>query len=82
VTVSRKTYNLGKNQVGKSKIDKYLIDSKYSYVTGSHTLYPGVLLKRTIIYFKESNSIIIHDRMSSSAMKTYSQIFNIGKDVN
>lgn len=81
ITVNRKSYELRSNQSGKSKIKKYEIKNDYSYITAIHTLYPSVKINRTIIYLKKCSSILIHDQIESSTQRTYSQIFNIGKNV-
>lgn len=82
VSVNRKSYELKLSQINKSKIDHFGIHDEYTYVTGSHTLYPRVTIYRTIIYLKKYNSIIIHDKAVSPTVKTYSQIFNLGKDIS
>ncbi|WP_416729814.1 alginate lyase family protein [Fictibacillus sp. JL2B1089] len=81
ITVDHNSYPLNNNQINKSKIDHYKSASYYSYVTGSHTLYNGVNIKRTIIYLKNKNSLLIHDVMKSSTSHTYTETFNIGPDV-
>ena len=81
ITVDGKSYPLTKNQVNKSRIDRYKTASTYSYVMGSHSLYEGVTIQRTAIYLKNINSILIHDVISSENDHTYSELFNIGKDV-
>ncbi|MFC4661445.1 alginate lyase family protein [Oceanobacillus aidingensis] len=81
VTVDRKTYELKSAQLRKSKVIKYGINHDYNYVVGIHELYPGVKIERTLIYLKKMSSVLIHDKLQSSKTHTYSQIFNIGKDV-
>ncbi|MFD1451539.1 heparinase II/III domain-containing protein [Oceanobacillus sojae] len=81
VTVDRETYELSSNQLGKSKVIKYGIKDDYSFVVGVHELYPGVKIERTLIYLKKLSSVLIHDNLQSSKIHTYSQIFNVGRDV-
>ena len=81
ITVDGQSYPLTQRQVNKSKIDYYKTASTYSYVIGSHELYDGVTIQRTAIYLKKINSILIHDVMTSSDFHDYSEIFNIGKEV-
>lgn len=81
ITVNRKTYELQSNQSGKSKILCYGIYEDFSYLIAQHELYPGVKIERTLIYFKKSSSVLLHDQIKSSQLRTYSQIYNIGKDV-
>ncbi|MBS4200633.1 heparinase II/III family protein [Bacillus sp. FJAT-49732] len=82
VTVNRKSYEIEDEQVGKSKIISFSYNEEYSHVSGIHTLYPGVKIKRTILYLKQSEAVLIFDEITSLKLRTYSQIFNIGKDVN
>ena len=81
VTVDEKSYPLTKEQVNKSRMDHYKTASDYSYVTGSHNLYKGVKVQRTIIYLKNTDSVLIRDTMVSDQKHTYRETFNIGKDV-
>ncbi|MGG0510573.1 heparinase II/III family protein [Priestia megaterium] len=82
VTVDKKSFPITKDQVNKSKINTSEISKAYSYVTGSHELYKGVKVKRTLIYLKSTNSIIVRDVMESNRNHTYTDTFNIGKDVD
>lgn len=50
-------------------------------MTGSHELYDGVSIQRTVIYLKKINSFLIHDVMTSADFHSYSEIFNLGKEV-
>jgi hypothetical protein len=81
VTVNRKTYELENSQIGKSSMNSFEINSNYSYVSGSHTLYPGVKIIRTIVYLRKPGTILVHDQIFSSKLRTYSQIFNLGKNI-
>lgn len=81
ITVDNKSYPLTKKQVNKSRIDHFKTASTYSYVIGSHNLYEGVSIQRTAIYLKNINSILIHDVIVSKGTHTYSEVFNIGKNV-
>ena len=68
ITVDGQSYPLGNRQVNKSRIDHYKTASTYSYVTGSHDLYDGVSIQRTVIYLKKMNSFLIHDVMTSAGL--------------
>src|SRR5690606_17077099 len=81
ITVGRKSYELTRSNIGKSTIDYSGFSSDYSYVSAVHTFYPGVIVRRIIVYLRTSDSIIIYDELDSEKLQTYSQIFNIGKDV-
>lgn len=82
VVVNRKTYELKNTQIAKSKIANSHISNEISYVTGIHELYPGVKVYRTLLFLKRTNTILIYDEVKSQAIRTYTQVFNIGKDVN
>lgn len=79
--MNRKSYEISDEQVGNSKIQNYGLHEDYSFVTGIHSLYAGVKVKRTLIYLKRLESIIIFDELTSNKLRTYSQIFNIDKNV-
>lgn len=81
ITVDNKSYSLTKEQVNKSRMDQYKTATNYSYVTGSHDLYTGVTINRTVIYLKKMDSVLIRDVIGSDKKHTYSETFNIGKDV-
>ncbi|HDR4368332.1 TPA: heparinase II/III family protein [Bacillus cereus] len=80
IAVDGKSYGLKKEQVGKS----YIIDSgntnEYSYVVGQHKLYPGVIITRTLIQIHDG-ALLIYDKILSDEVHNYTQIFNLGKDV-
>lgn len=82
VTVDKKSFPLTKDQVNRSKISSSEINKTYNYVTGSHELYKGVKISRTLVYLKNTNSILVRDVMESNKNHTYTDIFNIGKDVD
>jgi len=66
--------------IGKSIIEKYVISSNYSYVKASHTLFDGVKITRSVIFFNDG-AIYFHDNIESNDSHEYTQIFNVGKDV-
>ncbi|EEL48199.1 heparinase II/III family protein [Bacillus mycoides] len=80
IAVDGKSYALTKEQVGKS----YILDSgqksEYSYVIGQHELYPGIVITRVLIQLHDS-ALLIHDKIVSEKVHEYTQIFNVGKDV-
>lgn len=81
IAVNDENYSVVDNNIGKSEITAFYSDSSYSYVSGIHEMYPGVKINRTIIYLKPGN-IIIHDTVQSETNNKYTQIFNLGKEVN
>jgi len=66
--------------IGKSIIEKYVISSNYSYVKASHTLFDGVKITRSVVFFNDG-AIYFHDNIESNDSHEYTQIFNVGKDV-
>lgn len=82
IAVDDKSYNVrNPDNVGKSVIENYLITPNYSYVKASHTLYEGVKVTRSVIFFNDG-AIYFHDQIESNDYHEYTQTFNIGKDVS
>lgn len=82
IAVDDLSYNIrDKYNVGKSIIESYGITPNYSYVKASHTLYDGVKITRTAIFFEEG-AVYFHDEIESHDFHKYTQIFNIGPNVN
>ena len=81
IAVDGKTYPLNSSQIGKSillnSVEKN--DSFYA-VQGFHELYKDIKVFRSLIQYKDK-ALIIHDRIYSNTNHNYTQIFNIGKDV-
>jgi hypothetical protein len=82
IAVDDLSYNIrDKYNVGKSTIESYGITANYSYVKASHTLYDGVKITRTAIFF-DAGAVYFHDEIESHDFHKYTQIFNIGPNVN
>ena len=82
IAVDGESYDIqNSNNIGKTVIEQYEIASNYSYVKASHTMYDGVKITRTVIFFNDG-AVYFHDQMKSDGHHTYTQIFNIGQDVN
>lgn len=81
ITVDGKSYPLTNVQSNKAKIHRYQTTNHYSYVTGSHSLYRGITIQRTLIYLKRFNSLLIRDVINSNQKHAYRETFNVGKDV-
>lgn len=82
ITVNNKTYLIESELIGKSKINKYIDNPKFIYVQAVHELYADTKIKRTIIYVKDTELILIFDDIESEKKQEYSQIFNLGEDIN
>lgn len=82
ITVDGQSYEIVDKKKNNPQILAYETAKSISYVRGTHTLYDGVKIMRTLIYLKQQNSLLVHDQIQSSQNHTYTQIFNIGKDVS
>jgi len=82
IAVDGESYSVrGTKNVGKSVIEHSVISSNYSFVKASHTLYEGVKITRSVVFFNDG-AIYFHDQIKSDDSHTYTQIFNVGQDVN
>ena len=82
IVVDNESYNVkDPDNVGKSVIRHYEIGSNYSYVKASHTLYDGVEVTRSVIFFNDG-AVYFHDSIESNESHEYTQIFNIGQDID
>ena len=81
ISVDNQTYNFrNEDFIGNPVIESYSITENYSYVRASHTIFDGVSITRTLIMFNDG-AVYIHDLCESNIEHSYSQIFNIGPDV-
>jgi hypothetical protein len=81
ISVDNQTYDFREESfIGDPVIDNFHIGSGYSFVKASHSIFDGVDITRTIIFFSQG-AIYIHDSITSNDLHSYSQIFNIGQDV-
>ncbi len=82
ISVDNQTYDFRNLLfVDNPQIEKYEINENYSYVRASHTIFSGVEITRTAIVFN-GGAMYLHDQINSQTSHSYSQIFNIGPDVN
>lgn len=81
VTVNRKSYPIEDELVGKSQIIGFEEKEHCVFVRGRHTLYAGVTFNRTIVYVKSTGSILLQDDLLSTKERVYTQVFNIGEQV-
>ncbi|WP_407920422.1 heparinase II/III domain-containing protein [Gottfriedia solisilvae] len=82
ITVDNKSYEIKKENIDQAVIQNGDIESDYSYVVGKHELYPGVTINRVMLYVKNTDSILIFDKMNSKKIHTYTKVFNVGENVN
>jgi hypothetical protein len=81
IAVGDESYDIeDSNNIGTTAIEHYGITSEYSYVKASHSMYDGVKISRTVIFFDEG-AVYFHDQIESDENHKYTQIFNIGQDV-
>lgn len=78
--IDDKSYSLLPKNAHKSRIENFQTHDKYDFVTASHDLFPGVHIQRTILWLK-TGSFLIYDQIQSHSKHHYSQIFQIGNDV-
>ncbi|MGL4522693.1 MAG: heparinase II/III family protein [Bacilli bacterium] len=83
MVVNNSTYSVKKSP-GKVKIRNAGETKDFVYVVGEHTIYTGITIRRTYLYHKKYESILILDEARSNSGKdnTYTQLLNIGKDVD
>ena len=81
IVVDDKSYDYRDvDSFGLSELYNYNCNESYSVFQASHTIYEGVKIKRNIVIVY-GQGVIIHDSITSQQNHNYSQIFNIGKDV-
>src|SRR5690606_27063471 len=61
IVVDGRSYELGKENIGKASLLDAKEENNYYYMHACHSLYEGVLFNRKLIYFKDFSSIFIHD---------------------
>lgn len=81
IVVDNQSYAIKPYQAGKARIEDYKQTENYSYVVGEHELYPGVVIKRTLIQIKDG-ALLLHDEIASNEVHDYHQIFNIGEEIS
>lgn len=82
IAVDAESYDVrDPDNVGRSVIENYEITPNYSFVKASHTLYEGVKITRSVFFFNDG-AVYFHDRIESKDFHKYTQIFNVGNDVN
>ena len=81
IVVDDKSYDYRDvDSFGQSELYNYNCNENYSVFQASHTIYEGVKINRNIVILY-GQGVIIHDSITSQKNHNYSQIFNIGKDV-
>ena len=81
ITVDNQSYAINdSSDFGNPKITNHYIGSDFNLVEATHSLYDGVEIFRTIIFFPDG-AILINDRVESLDNHYYTQVFNLGTDV-
>lgn len=75
VAVDGKNTNIDRLNIGKSGLENYYLSKNISLITGIQCLYEGVVHKRTIIYLKPYEVIIL-DFLKGYKEHDFEQIFN------
>jgi hypothetical protein len=65
---------------GQSELYNFECNETYSIFQAKHTIYDGVEINRNVVVLYDQG-IIIHDSIKSQENHDYSQVFNIGADV-
>lgn len=82
ITINKESYPIKKELVGKSRLTHFVDTADYVYIEGEHELYEDTLVRRTLFYIRESETILILDKLKSEIEQTYSQIFNMSENVH
>jgi len=81
ITVDNVSYPINNsNDFGNPIVKNYYVSNDFSFIEASHSLYDGVEITRTLLFFSEG-AIYIHDQIDSMEPHHYTQVFNIGSDV-
>jgi len=82
ISIDGESYDVSDpSNVGKATIEDFSISTNFSFVKASHTLFEGVKVTRSVIFFNDG-AIYFHDQIDSNEYHQYTQIFNIGKDIS
>lgn len=68
------------SNIGKSNLYNYRCNSTYSLFQAQHEMYDGVKINRNIVIIY-GKGVIIHDSMQSSQVRSYSQVFQLGNNL-
>lgn len=80
ITVDGASYRVDRDQAGRSGIDGFELGENEARVWGSHRLYEGVTVTRSVTY-RKPDEIVIHDIVVSEDEHTYAQQFNFGEQM-
>jgi len=81
ITVDNVSYPINNsNDFGNPIIKNYYVSNDFSFIQASHSLYDGVEITRTLLFFSDG-AIYIHDQIDSMEPHHYTQVFNVGSDV-
>jgi hypothetical protein len=75
VVVDGKNTSIDQGQIGKSCLASYHWSEPMAYCSAAHALYKGVIHRRSLLYFKPWDLIVI-DFMDSLVEHKYEQVFN------
>ncbi|MGY8670943.1 MAG: heparinase II/III domain-containing protein, partial [Candidatus Poseidoniales archaeon] len=81
ITVDNVSYPINNsNDFGNPIVKNYYVSNDFSFIQASHSLYDGVEITRTLLFFSDG-AIYIHDQIDSMEPHHYTQVFNVGSDV-
>ncbi|MDN3233466.1 alginate lyase family protein [Priestia megaterium] len=80
VVVDNENPNTSRNNIGKSGLTGYYLDKNFSFVSGTHCLYPGVIHQRLFLYLKPFDFVII-DNLLGYKEHSFEQNFHFDPSV-
>ncbi|PET44978.1 hypothetical protein CN514_21305 [Bacillus sp. AFS001701] len=81
VVVDNENTVISRNNIGKSGLTSSYLDKNFSFVSGTHCLYPGVIHQRLFLYLKPYDFIII-DYLQGYKIHSFEQNFHLAPSVN
>ncbi|MGL4819970.1 MAG: heparinase II/III domain-containing protein, partial [Bacilli bacterium] len=80
IVVDGKNY-AAEQAIGQVQMTASHETSQYFFVRGEHTIYNGVTITRSILYMKETETVLIYDQAKSIIKHSYRQQFNFGPSI-
>ncbi|XZF75630.1 heparinase II/III family protein [Bacillus sp. AL-1R] len=81
VTVDGENTNTSRNNIGKSGLTSYCFNQNFSFVSGIHCLYPGVVHQRLFLFLKPYDFVVI-DRLQGYKEHDFQQNFHFDPSIN
>ncbi len=81
VTVDGENTNTSRNNIGKSGLTSYYLDENFSFINGTHCLYPGVIHQRVFLFLKPYDFIVI-DLLQGYKDHSFEQNFHLDPSIH